>query len=176
MSSLNKACLIGNLGADPEIRRTQSGDPIANLRLATSEHWRDKHTGERRERTEWHRVTLFGQLADIADRYLRKGSKVYIEGKIQTRKWQDQSGEDRYTTEIVCSGFDSRLVMLSSRDEDRLSSRQEDGWGQDDHERGFDAQRPASGGSDYPSGGGGAPAGDWSQELDDNVPFAPEWR
>lgn len=112
MSSVNKAILIGNLGQDPDIRKTQNGDSIANLSVATSEKWKDKNTGERKEKTEWHRVSVFGKLADIAEKYLRKGSKVYIEGKIQTRKWQDQSGADKYSTEIVLQGFGGVLTML----------------------------------------------------------------
>jgi single-strand DNA-binding protein len=111
--SVNKVILIGNLGADPEIRRTQDGRPIANLRVATSETWRDKATGERRERTEWHRVVIFNEgLSRIAEQYLKKGSKVYLEGSLQTRKWQDQQGQDRYSTEVVLQGFNSQLTML----------------------------------------------------------------
>src|SRR5215470_12901357 len=111
--SVNKVILVGNLGADPEIRRTQDGRPIVNLRLATSETWRDKATGERRERTEWHRVVIFNEnLAKVAEQYLKKGSKVYIEGQLQTRKWQDQQGQDRYSTEVVLQGFSSQLTML----------------------------------------------------------------
>jgi len=111
--SVNKVILIGNLGADPEIRRTQDGRPIANLRVATSESWRDKATGERRERTEWHRVVIFNEgLSRIAEQYLKKGSKVYLEGSLQTRKWQDQQGQDRYSTEVVLQGFNSQLTML----------------------------------------------------------------
>jgi len=111
--SVNKVILIGNLGADPEIRRTQDGRPIANLRVATSETWRDKATGERREKTEWHRVVIFSEgLAKIAEQYLKKGSKVYLEGALQTRKWQDQQGQDRYSTEIVLQNFNGTLVML----------------------------------------------------------------
>src|SRR5437879_3972430 len=111
--SVNKVILIGNLGADPEIRRTQDGRPIANLRVATSESWRDKATGERREKTEWHRVVIFSEgLAKIAEQYLKKGSKVYLEGALQTRKWQDQQGQDRYTTEVVLQGFNATLTML----------------------------------------------------------------
>jgi single-strand DNA-binding protein len=110
---VNKVILIGNLGADPEIRRTQDGRPIANLRLATTETWRDKATGERRERTEWHRVVIFSEgLARVAEQYLKKGSKVYLEGSLQTRKWQDNSGQDKYTTEVVLQGFNSQLTML----------------------------------------------------------------
>src|SRR5438034_7652502 len=111
--SVNKVILVGNLGADPEIRRTQDGRPVANLRVATSDTWRDKTTGERRERTEWHRVVIFNEgLCRIAEQYLKKGSKVYLEGQLQTRKWQDQQGQDRYSTEVVLQGFNSQLTML----------------------------------------------------------------
>ena len=111
--SVNKVILVGNLGKDPEIRRTQDGRPIANLSVATSETWRDKATGERRERTEWHRVVIFNEgLCRIAEQYLKKGSKVYLEGQLQTRKWQDQSGQDKYTTEVVLQNFNSQLTML----------------------------------------------------------------
>lgn len=116
MSSVNKVILIGNLGANPEIKRTQDGRPIANLRLATSESWRDKNTGERREKTEWHRVVIFSEgLCKVAEQYLSKGSKVYIEGQIQTRKWEDQSGNERYSTEIVLQGFNGILTMLDGK-------------------------------------------------------------
>ena len=111
--SVNKVILIGNLGADPEVRRTQDGRPIVNLRVATSETWRDKNTGERREKTEWHRVVIFSEgLAKVAEQYLKKGSKVYLEGALQTRKWQDKDGQDRYSTEVVLQGFNSQLTML----------------------------------------------------------------
>ena len=111
--SVNKVILIGNLGADPEVRRTQDGKAIANLRVATSETWRDKATGERREKTEWHRVVIFNEnLSKIAEQYLKKGSKVYLEGSLQTRKWQDKDGQDRYTTEVVLQGFNAQLTML----------------------------------------------------------------
>ena len=114
--SVNKVILIGNLGADPEIRRTQDGRPIANLRLATSESWKDKTTGERKEKTEWHRVVIFNEnLCRIAEQYLKKGSKVFIEGALQTRKWQDQSGQDKYSTEIVLQGFKGSLTLLDTR-------------------------------------------------------------
>jgi single-strand DNA-binding protein len=114
--SVNKVILIGNLGADPEIRRTQDGRPIANLRVATSESWRDKATGERREKTEWHRVVIFSeQLCKIAEQYLKKGSKVYLEGALQTRKWTDQQGVEKYSTEVVLQGFNSVLTMLDTR-------------------------------------------------------------
>jgi single-strand DNA-binding protein len=113
--SVNKVILIGNLGADPEIRNTQDGRPIANLRVATSERWKDKATGEKRERTEWHRVVIFNEgLAGVAEKYLKQGSKVYLEGQLQTRKWQDKDGNDRYSTEVVLQGFGSALVMLDS--------------------------------------------------------------
>ena len=116
--SVNKVILVGNLGADPEVRTTQDGRPIVNLRIATSENWRDRNSGERRERTEWHRVVIFSEgLAKVAEQYLRKGSKVYLEGQLQTRKWQDQSGQDRYSTEIVLQGFNSTLTMLDGRGE-----------------------------------------------------------
>lgn len=111
--SVNKVIIIGNLGADPEIRRTQSGTPIANLNVATAETWRDKSSGERKEKTEWHRVVIFNEgLCKVAEQYLKKGSKVYIEGSLQTRKWQDKDGQDRYSTEIVLQGFNSTLTML----------------------------------------------------------------
>ena len=114
--SVNKVILIGNLGADPEIRRTQDGRPIANLRVATSESWRDKTTGERKEKTEWHRVVIFNEgLCKIVEQYLKKGSKVYLEGALQTRKWQDKDGHDRYSTEVVLQGFNSQLTMLDTR-------------------------------------------------------------
>jgi single-strand DNA-binding protein len=114
--SVNKVILIGNLGADPEIRRTQDGRPIANLRIATSETWRDKTSGERKEKTEWHRVVIFNEgLCKVAEQYLKKGSKIYIEGSLQTRKWQDQSGQDKYSTEVVLQGFNSVLTMLDGK-------------------------------------------------------------
>src|SRR5215207_10160398 len=111
--SVNKVILVGNLGADPEIRRLNSGDPVVNLRIATSESWRDKNSGERKEKTEWHQVVIFNDnLAKVAEQYLKKGAKVYVEGALQTRKWQDQSGQDKYSTEIVLQGFNSTLTML----------------------------------------------------------------
>ena len=151
--SVNKVILIGNLGADPEVRHTQDGRPIVNLRVATSESWRDKNSGERREKTEWHRVVIFSEgLAKIAEQYLRKGSKVYLEGALQTRKWQDQSGQDRYSTEVVLQGFNSTMTMLDSRS----------GGG--------------SGEGNYSSGGGSSSSGGGSDdfqraELDDEIPF-----
>ena len=114
--SINKVILVGNLGADPEIRQTKDGRPIANISIATGESWKDKNTGERREKTEWHRVVIFNEgLAKIAEQYLRKGSKVYLEGQLQTRKWQDQNGQDKYTTEVVLQGYNGNLTMLDSR-------------------------------------------------------------
>lgn len=115
MSSVNKVILVGNLGKDPEVRRMQSGDAVANLSIATSESWKDKSTGERREKTEWHRVVLFGKVAEIAEKYLSKGSKVYIEGQLETRKWTDQNGVEKYSTEVVVRGFGGKLTMLDSR-------------------------------------------------------------
>src|SRR5215210_7072686 len=116
--SVNKVILVGNLGKDPEIRRTQDGRPIANLSVATSETWRDKATGERKEKTEWHRVVIFNEgLCRIAEQYLKKGAKVYLEGQLQTRKWQDQAGADKYSTEVVLQGFNSNLTMLDGRGE-----------------------------------------------------------
>ena len=117
MASLNRACILGNLGADPEVRTFDNGGKVCNLRIATSETWKDKNTGEKKEKTEWHTVAIFSEgLVGVAERYLKKGSKVYIEGKLQTRKWQDQSGNDRYSTEIVLQGFDSKLVMLGGNE------------------------------------------------------------
>jgi single-strand DNA-binding protein len=157
--SINKVILIGNLGADPEIRHTQDGRPIANLRVATSESWRDKGTGERRERTEWHRVVIFNEgLCRIAEQYLRKGSKVYLEGQLQTRKWEDQSGQERYTTEVVLQGFNSQLTMLDSRNS---------GAG----EGGQDSA--SSGSGDFGQSGpmDTAKTGTFDKELDDEIPF-----
>lgn len=114
---LNQVNIIGNLGADPEIRSLNSGDKVANMRVAVSERWKDKNTGERKEKTEWVSVVVFGNLVGIIEQYVRKGSKVYLSGKLQTRKWQDQSGNDRYSTEVVLQGFDSKLIMLDSRGE-----------------------------------------------------------
>ena len=114
--SVNKVILVGNLGADPEVRQTQDGRPIVNLRVATSDSWRDKATGERREKTEWHRVVIFNdRLGDVAQRFLKKGSKVFLEGSLQTRKWTDQSGQEKYTTEVVLQRFRGELVLLDSR-------------------------------------------------------------
>ena len=113
---LNKVQLIGNLGRDPEVRTMQNGNIVCNLNVATSEKWKDKSSGEQNEKTEWHRVVLFGPLADVAGKYLFKGSKVYLEGQLQTRKWTDQSGVEKYSTEVVCQGFGGKLIMLDSKD------------------------------------------------------------
>ena len=139
MSSVNKVILVGNLGADPEIRRTQDGRPIANLSIATSESWRDKNTGERRDKTEWHRVVIFSEgLCKVAENYLRKGSKVYLEGQLQTRKYQDQQGQEKYTTEVVLQGFGANLTMLDSR-EGSQGSQQGQG---DPYQSGQSSQSP----------------------------------
>jgi single-strand DNA-binding protein len=122
--SVNKVILVGNLGADPEIRRTQNGTPIANLRLATSESWRDKATGDRKEKTEWHRVVIFSEpLCKVAEQYLKKGSKVYLEGALQTRKWQDKDGADKYSTEVVLQAFKSSLTMLGGPDGEKKDDK-----------------------------------------------------
>ncbi len=121
MAGINKVILVGNLGAKPEIKYASNGNAISNLSIATSESWTDKSTGQKQERTEWHRVSLFGKVAEIAGQYLDKGSKVYVEGKLQTRKWQDQNGQDRYTTEVVISGYSGTLQMLDRRDDANTS-------------------------------------------------------
>ena len=124
MAGINKVILVGNLGAKPEVKYASNGNAIANLSVATSESWTDKNTGQKQEKTEWHRVSVFGKLAEIAGQYLDKGSKVYVEGKLQTRKWQDKSGADRYTTEVVVSGFNGTLQMLDRRDDAGGAPRQ----------------------------------------------------
>jgi len=162
--SVNKVILIGNLGADPEIRHTQDGRPIANLRVATSDSWRDKSSGERRERTEWHRVVIFNEnLAKIAEQYLKKGAKVYLEGQLQTRKWEDQSRQERYTTEVVLQGFNAQLTMLDGKQRDSSTGEgeQRSGGGGD-----FGRSGPFSGG-----GGKSGGAGAFDKELDDEIPF-----
>jgi single-strand DNA-binding protein len=134
---INKVILVGNLGSDPEVRYMPNGGAVANITLATSESWRDKATGEQREKTEWHRVALFGKLAEVAGEYLRKGSQVYVEGQLQTRKWQDQNGQDRYTTEVVVQGYSGVMQMLGGRNQAGSptpnmgqSQPQQGGWGQ----------------------------------------------
>ncbi|RWO23306.1 single-stranded DNA-binding protein [Mesorhizobium sp.] len=165
--SLNRVLLIGNLGADPEIRRLNSGDPVVNLRIATSESWRDKNSGERKEKTEWHQVVIFNDnLAKVAEQYLKKGAKVFVEGQLQTRKWQDQSGNDRYTTEIVLQKFRGELQMLDTKN-----------GGDRDDDRGGNANRSSGGGGGGFGGGQGGGAGRRSSsDLDDDIPFAPEFR
>lgn len=168
--SVNKVILVGNLGADPEIRRLNSGDPVVNLRIATSESWRDKNSGERREKTEWHNVVIFNDnLAKVAEQYLKKGAKVYIEGQLQTRKWQDQTGQDRYTTEVVLQKFRGELQMLDTRGEG--------GGGQVGYDRGgqgggrgsdFGQSGP---GDDRGSRSGGGGGGGYGRDLDDEIPF-----
>lgn len=127
---INKVILVGNLGQDPEVKFMPSGSAVANLTLATSESWNDKATGEKREKTEWHRVAIFGKLAEIAGEYLRKGSQIYIEGQLQTRKWQDQNGQDRYTTEVVVQGFNGVMQMLGGKSEGQGQQSHQSGWGQ----------------------------------------------
>jgi len=157
--SVNKVILVGNVGRDPEIRSTQDGQKIANFTLATSENWRDKTSGERKERTEWHRIVVFNErLADVIEKYVRKGSKLYIEGALQTRKWTDQSGQERYTTEVVLQRFRGELTMLDSR------------GGGSGGSGGFSESSPpddtgGNGGGGRRSGGGGG------GDLDDEIPF-----
>jgi len=165
--SVNKVILVGNLGADPEIRRTQDGRPVANLRVATSESWKDKVTGERKERTEWHRVVIFNEnLCRIAEQYLKKGSKVFIEGQLQTRKWQDQSGQDRYSTEVVLQGFRGELTLL-----DRAGGAGGGAGGGGD----FGEDAGGEFGSPGPSRKVAAAAGAGSRgsrgDMDDEIPF-----
>lgn len=153
--SVNKVILIGNLGRDPEVRTLPDGSPVVNLSLATSETWRDKATGERRERTEWHRIVIFNEaLAKVAQNYLKKGSKIYVEGALQTRKWTDQSGAEKYSTEIVLQRYRGELTMLDGRGEGGGTRSGDDGG----YDGGF-------GGGDMPGGAGG------SADLDDEIPF-----
>ncbi|MFG6514407.1 single-stranded DNA-binding protein [Sulfitobacter sp. TB366] len=155
MAGVNKVILIGHLGRDPEARSFQNGGKVCNLRLATSESWKDRTSGERREKTEWHSVAIFSEgLVRVAEQYLRKGSKVYLEGKLQTRKWQDQSGADRYTTEVILQGFNATLTLLD---------RREGGAGGGDQGGGYDSGAGSSGGSSGASSGG--------RDLDDEIPF-----
>ncbi|XHB99174.1 single-stranded DNA-binding protein [Nitratireductor sp. ac15] len=162
--SVNKVILVGNLGADPEIRRLNSGDPVVNMRIATSETWRDRQSGERRERTEWHNVVIFNDnLAKVAEQYLKKGAKVYIEGQLQTRKWTDQNGQERYTTEVVLQKFRGELQMLDTRGQGGDNQVGYSGGGS----RGSDFGQ--SGPADSSGGGGGG--GGYSQNLDDEIPF-----
>ncbi len=163
--SVNKVILVGNLGADPEIRRLNSGDPVVNIRVATSESWRDKNSGERKEKTEWHNVVIFNDnLAKVAEQYLKKGMKVYVEGSLQTRKWQDQSGQDRYSTEVVLQGFNSALTML-----DRAGGGGGAGAGADADNSDFGSAGPTASRERKPAmAGAGAGKRD---DMDDEIPF-----
>lgn len=170
--SVNKVILLGNVGADPEIRRTQDGRPIANLRIATSESWRDRNSGERKEKTEWHTVVVFNEgLCKVIEQYVKKGAKLYIEGALQTRKWQDQTGNDRYSTEIVLQGFNSTLTMLDGRGEGGSGgSRGGDDFGGGGNYGGGN-DMPSSSSSRGGSSRGGQPAGNFSNDMDDDIPF-----
>ncbi|MBN8986540.1 MAG: single-stranded DNA-binding protein [Rhizobiales bacterium] len=162
--SVNKVILVGNLGADPEIKRTQDGRPIANLRIAT---WRDKNTGERKEKTEWHRVVIFSEgLCRVAEQYLKKGAKVYIEGQLQTRKWTDQSGAERYSTEVVLQGFNATLTMLDGRSGGGGGS-----FGGDDGGGDFGSSGPSVGGGARRTAVGGGGGGGRNADIDDDIPF-----
>jgi single-strand DNA-binding protein len=158
--SVNKVILVGNLGADPDIKRTQDGRPIANLSIATSDTWRDKNTGERKEKTEWHRVVIFNEgLCKVAEQYLKKGAKVYIEGALQTRKWQDKDGKDRYSTEVVLQGFNSTLTMLDGRSGGGGGSFASDEGGGSFGSSGSSQRRSV------PASGGGR------DDMNDDIPF-----
>src|SRR3569623_2074015 len=158
--SVNKVILVGNLGADPEVRTLPSGNKVVNLSVATSDNWRDKNTGERKEKTEWHRVVIFSEgLAKVAEQYLRKGSKVYLEGALQTRKWQDQSGQDKYSTEVVLQGFNSNLTMLDGRGDGEGSSTGFSGPPAERQGR-SEGRRPSPSAPAFESGG-----------MDDDIPF-----
>jgi single-strand DNA-binding protein len=161
--SVNKVILIGNLGRDPEVRTLQNGGKVANLSLATSESWRDKSSGERKEKTEWHRVVIFGNLAEIAEKYLKKGSKVYVSGSLQTRKWTDQSGAEKYTTEVVLQGFGGELTMLDGKGGGGGAGG---GGGMGDEGGGWD-----SGEDDFTPKAGGATKAGKRDKMDDDIPF-----
>ena len=168
--SVNKVILVGNLGADPEVRSFQNGGKVCNLRVATSENWKDRNSGERQERTEWHSVAIFSEgLVGVAERFLKKGSKVYLEGQLRTRKWQDQQGQDRYSTEVVLQGFGASMVLL-----DRQEGGGGGGGGSWDR-GGAPSGGGSRGGWGNESGGGGkgggAGAGGFSDDLDDDIPF-----
>lgn len=174
--SLNKVMIIGNLGADPEVRAFQNGGKVCNLRIATSENWKDKNSGERQERTEWHTVSIFSEgLISVAERYLRKGSKVFVEGQLQTRKWQDQSGNDRYSTEVVLRGFNGTLTMLDGPGGGSGGGSGGGGGGGNYNQGGGDdwGKSGGSSGGGGGSSGGNAPAGGGSNydDLDDDIPF-----
>lgn len=171
---VNKVILVGNLGNDPEIRYLPSGGAVANITIATSESWRDKATGEQREKTEWHRVALFGKLAEVAGEYLRKGSQVYIEGQLQTRKWQDQSGQDRYTTEVVVQGFNGVMQMLGGRAQGgnapmgNNSGNQQGNWGQPQQPQ---AQQSAPRAPQQPPQQAAPQYNEPPMDFDDDIPF-----
>lgn len=177
--SVNKVIIVGNLGRDPEVRTFQNGGKVVNLRIATSERWRDKSTGENRERTEWHSVAIFSEpLAKVAEQYLRKGSKIYIEGQLETRKWQDQSGADRYSTEVVLRPYKGELTMLDGRNEGGSGGGGGGGgYGSDqqgesyDNRQGDGGQSSGSQGGGRGSSGGGFGGGASSQIEDDEIPF-----
>ena len=164
---VNKVIIMGNLGQDPDVKYTANGSAVCNITIATSETWRDKNTNEKREKTEWHRVVLFGKTAEIAGEYLRKGSQVYIEGQLQTRKWQDQSGQDRYTTEVVCQWPQGQMQLLGGRPQG--ANPHEGGWGQ--------PQQPAQQGSHQPQQQRSTPQQNQPQyneppmDFDDDIPF-----
>ena len=181
--SVNKVILVGNLGKDPEVRNTQTGSKIVNLTLATSETWNDRASGERKERTEWHRVVIFNErVADVAERFLKKGSKIYVEGSLQTRKWTDQSGQERYTTEVVIAAFNGNLTMLDTRsggggggdygggETEGGASATGGGYSRD---RAPAAARAPAGGGGGAGGGSGGPSWDAPKggDLDDEIPF-----
>lgn len=168
--SVNKVILVGNLGADPEVKSFQNGGRICNLRIATSEDWKDRTTGEKKERTEWHSVVLQSDgLVGVAERFLRKGSKVYIEGQLRTRKWQDQSGNDRYTTEVSIGGFDGKLVMLDGAKGGQGGGGNDGGWQGGGSSSGGSSGGQSGGG--WQGGSSGFGGGDFSDDLDDDVPF-----
>ncbi|MBL0372893.1 single-stranded DNA-binding protein [Rhizobium sp. KVB221] len=172
--SVNKVILVGNVGADPEIRRTQDGRPIANLRIATSEQWRDKNSGERREKTEWHTVVVFNEgLCKVVEQYIKKGAKLYIEGALQTRKWQDQTGNDRYSTEIVLQGFNSTLTMLDGRGEGGGGGRAQGGYEDNNYDSGFSGgdNRNSQPARTQSSGRPQQNAPSFSRDMDDDIPF-----
>ena len=166
---INKVIIVGNLGKDPEVRTFANGGKVCNFSVATSESWKDKQTGERKEKTEWHNISIFNEgLAGVAEKYLRKGSKVYLEGKLQTRKWQDQSGNDRYSTDVVLQGFDAKMEMLDSKPGGGgQGGGSNDGWG------GGQGGGSSGGGSNDGWGqtGGGQGGGAFDSDLDDDVPF-----
>ncbi len=165
--SVNKVILIGNLGADPEVRSFQNGGQVCNLSIATSENWKDRNSGERREKTEWHRVAIFNEnLVRLAQQYLRKGSKVYLEGQLETRKWQDQSGQDRYTTEVVLRPFRGEMTFLDGRDGGQGGGGQGGFGGGGGGQGGYDGGQQGDGGMGGPQGGPGG-----GSDMDDEIPF-----